>query len=67
MIDASRSPRSLWRRMLTLLVVVALAAGAIWIIWVKELHHPDVHVPAYLHRGAAPVPASATVPATRRG
>lgn len=65
MIDASRSPRPLWRRVLTLLVVVAMAATATWIIWVKELHHPEVHVPAYLHRGAAPVSAMAT--AARRG
>lgn len=53
MIDASRSPRPLWRRVLTLLVVVGLAAAAVWVIWVKELHHPDVHVPAYLHSVAA--------------
>lgn len=47
MIDASRSPRPLWKRVLTLLTLIALVAAASWLIWVKELHHQDVHLPAY--------------------
>lgn len=38
---------------MTLLLVTALVAVSAWVIWVKELHHPDVHVPAYLHSVAA--------------
>lgn len=53
MIDATRSPRPLWKRVLTLLLVTALVVASAWVIWVKELHHPDVHVPAYLHSVAA--------------
>lgn len=53
MIDASRSPRPLWKRVLTGILLVALIVAAAWLIWVKELHHRDVHVPAYLHLVAA--------------
>ena len=49
MIDASRSPRPLWKRVLTLLTLVALVAAASWLIWVKELHHQDVHLPSYAY------------------
>lgn len=44
MIDASRSPRPLWRRALTLFIVTALVAVFAWAIWVKELHHPAPHI-----------------------
>ena len=46
MIDASRSPRPLWKRIATLVFLVASIALAVWLIWVKELHHHDVHVHA---------------------
>ena len=46
MIDASRSPRPLWKRALTMLVVGALIVVLAWMIWVKELRHPAPHVKA---------------------
>ena len=48
MIDATRSPRPLWRRFLTLVVVAALIGFLAWAIWVKELHHPGIKVHAVL-------------------
>lgn len=48
MIDASRSPRPLWRRVLTLVLVAALTGFFAWAIWVKELHHPGIKVHAVL-------------------
>lgn len=53
MIDATRSPRSLWRRLLTVVVVAALIAAFAWAIWVKELHHPGIKVHVLL-----PLPSS---------
>lgn len=44
MIDATRSPRPLWKRVATLLTLVVCIAVAAWVIWVKELHHKDIHV-----------------------
>lgn len=52
MIDATRSPRSFWQKLLTGLVVAALIIVFAWLIWVKELHHTDVHVHALLHLGS---------------
>ena len=49
MIDASRSPRPPWRRLLTVVVVAAMIAGLAWAIWVKELHHPGVRMHALTH------------------
>lgn len=46
MIDASRSPRPLWKRILTGVFLLAAIVVAAWLIWVKELHHHDVHVHA---------------------
>ena len=46
MIDASRSPKPLWKRLMTAVVLVAAILLAAWTIWVKELHHNDVHVHA---------------------
>ena len=46
MIDASRSPRPLWKRILTAVFLLAAIVVAAWLIWVKELHHHDVHVHA---------------------
>lgn len=42
MIDATRSPRSLWRRLFTVVVVAVLIGAFAWAIWVKELHHPGI-------------------------
>lgn len=52
MIDASRSPRPVWRRLLTTVTVAVLIAVLAWAIWVKELHHPGIKV-----RGSAHLPA----------
>lgn len=46
MIDASRSPRPLWRRILTALLLVGGIVAAAWLIWVHELHHTGPHVGA---------------------
>lgn len=46
MIDATRSPRPLWRRILTLVVVAGLIGFFAWAIWVKELHHPGIKIRA---------------------
>ncbi|HVA74516.1 MAG TPA: hypothetical protein VNF71_08120 [Acidimicrobiales bacterium] len=47
MIDASRSPRPLWKRVTALLVLASVIVAAAWVIWVKELHHSDVHLRVY--------------------
>ena len=44
MIDASRSPRPRWKRLVTLLLLFVFIALAAWLIWVKELHHKDIQV-----------------------
>lgn len=46
MIDASRSPRPLWKRIATVLFLVAAIVAAVWIVWVKELNHHEIHVHA---------------------
>lgn len=46
MIDSSRSPRPLWKRTLTAIVLVVGITTLVWLIWVKELHHKDIHVHA---------------------
>ena len=44
MIDASRSPRPVWKRVgIAVFLVVAIVLAA-WIIWVRELHHQAIHV-----------------------
>jgi len=45
MIDASRSPRPAWKRVGTLLTVLAFILVLTWVIWVKELHHSKLHMP----------------------
>lgn len=40
MIDASRSPRPLWQRIGTVVVLAALIAVAAFVIWKKELKSP---------------------------
>lgn len=44
MIDSSRSPRPLWKRTLMTVLLIAFIVGFAWVIWVKELHHKDIHV-----------------------
>ena len=53
MIDASRSPRPLWKRILIAVLLVVSIVVAAWIIWVKELHHQDIHIHtvAFVHLG----------------
>lgn len=46
MIDASRSPRPLWKRFLVGAAVIGSTVAAGWVIWVKELHHHSIHVHA---------------------
>jgi hypothetical protein len=46
MIDSSRSPRPLWNRILTGVLLAVAIVLAVWIVWVKELHHKDIHVHA---------------------
>jgi hypothetical protein len=38
-IDATRSPRPVWKRYLTIVLLMALIAALAWTIWVEELHH----------------------------
>lgn len=45
-VDASRSPRSIWRRMFNLLLLAVVIVGLTVFIWVKELHHPLSKPPA---------------------
>lgn len=51
MIDASRSPRSVWRRVTTVFLVAAMIVFLAWAIWVKELHHrsPQIRTVSALH------------------
>ena len=53
MIDSSRSPRPLWNRILMAVLLVVSIVVAAWIIWVKELHHQDIHIHtvAFAHLG----------------
>jgi len=39
MIDASRSPRPAWKRYGTIVLLAALIAVAVLVVWTKELHH----------------------------
>jgi uncharacterized membrane protein len=48
-IDATRSPRPLWRRLMTFVVVALLIVVFAWAIWVRELHHPGIKVHALAH------------------
>lgn len=50
-VDASLSPRSIWRRTFNFLLLVVLIVGFSWFIWVKELHHP-LGKPAPRHHAA---------------
>lgn len=59
MIDASRSPRPLWKRVTTVLVLAAVIITTAWVIWVKELHHTDVHLRVW-----QPVGTSVSAPMT---
>jgi len=43
-VDATRTPRPLWRRAATTLTVALLIVVFSWVIWVKELHHTQPHV-----------------------
>lgn len=61
MIDATRSPRPLWMRLAILLALVTCIAVAAWVIWVKELHHKDIHV-----RTVTPAPISLLLTPTSR-
>lgn len=58
MIDASRSPRLLWVRVATVLLLAALIVLAAWTIWVKELHHPLPGHHPVKHAAAAVLVAS---------
>lgn len=53
MIDATRTPRRFWRKLINVLIVASLIVMFAWLIWVKELHHTDVHVHALLRLGSA--------------
>ena len=44
MIDSSRSPRPLWSRVLTAILLVVAIVVAAWVVWVKELHHPNPQI-----------------------
>ena len=44
MIDSSRSPRPLWKRTITAITLILFITTLAWLIWVKELHHKDIHV-----------------------
>lgn len=44
MIDASRSPNPLWKRMCFVVVLVTAIVVAAWFIWVKELHHTGIQI-----------------------
>ena len=46
MIDSTRSPRPLWRRITNLILLLTAIVLAVWVIWVKELHHTNVHIHA---------------------
>jgi hypothetical protein len=46
MIDSSRSPRPLWKRTLTVIALTVFITVLAWQIWVKELHHKNIHVHA---------------------
>jgi hypothetical protein len=56
MIDASRSPHPLWKRISVVLVLIAAIVGAAWLIWVKELHHSQPHI-----KVLAPIPAASAL------
>ena len=55
MIDATRSPRPLWKRIAIFVGLIVCIALAAWFIWVKELHHKDIHV-----RTVTPAPITLT-------
>lgn len=39
MIDASKSPMPLWKRLATVLLLAVLIVAAGYVLWTKELHH----------------------------
>jgi hypothetical protein len=44
MIDASRSPNPVWKRVFYAVLLVTAIVLAAWVIWVKELHHPGIQI-----------------------
>lgn len=44
MIDATRSPRPAWKRVATAVALIVAIVLAVWIIWIKELHHQSIHL-----------------------
>ena len=44
MIDSSRSPRPLWKRTITVVLLIVFIVTFSWLIWVKELHHKNIHI-----------------------
>lgn len=52
MIDSTRSPRPLWLRISTAVLVLAMIVALSWAIWVKELHHPSPHIRAFSSTGS---------------
>ena len=48
MIDSSRTPRPLWNRVLTAILLILAIATLAWVVWVKELHHRNIHIHAFV-------------------
>lgn len=64
MIDSTRSPRPLWKRTMIAVVLIVFIVTMAWLIWVRELHHKNIHVHAMgptvaAVAGVAPSPAAA--------
>jgi hypothetical protein len=53
MIDSSRSPRPFWSRAATAILLAGAIAIAAWFVWVKELHHHNIHVRTFVKPAVA--------------